>query len=77
MYKNCILIEHKSPRTKQKAETDIRDAHIYTPINILLLRGSILSCLVTTRDHLAWTIRNVDPMHEVCIPHGIPHAREQ
>ena len=27
-----------------------------------------------TRDHSAWTIGNVDPMHEVCIPHSIPIA---
>ena len=27
-----------------------------------------------TRDHSAWTIENGDPMHEVCIPLGIPRA---
>ena len=27
-----------------------------------------------TRDHLAWTMRNGDPMHRVCIPYRIPRA---
>ena len=26
---------------------------------------------LNTRHHLAWTIGNGNPMHEVCIPHGI------
>ena len=29
------------------------------------------------RDHLAWTIGNGDPKHEVCIPSSIPRAWEQ
>ena len=29
-----------------------------------------------TRDHLAWTAGNRDPMHEVCILHRIPRACE-
>ena len=32
---------------------------------------------LNTRDHLAWTAGNGDPMHEVCIPHTIPRAWEQ
>ena len=27
-----------------------------------------------TRDNLAWTTGNGDPMHEVCIPHRIPRT---
>ena len=30
-----------------------------------------------TREHLVWTVGNGDPMHEVCIPHSIPRAKEQ
>ena len=30
-----------------------------------------------TRDDLAWTIGNGDPMHGVCTPHSIPHAWKQ
>ena len=30
-----------------------------------------------TRNYLAWTAGNGDPMHEVCIPHKIPRAQEQ
>ena len=29
------------------------------------------------RNHVAWTIGNVDPMHGVCIPHRIPRTWEQ
>ena len=25
-------------------------------------------------EHLVWTVGNENPMHEVCIPHGIPRS---
>ena len=30
-----------------------------------------------TRDHLAWTAGDREPMHSVCISHSIPCAWEQ
>ena len=30
-----------------------------------------------TKHYSAWTTRNGDPMHEVCVPHRIPRAWEQ
>ena len=30
-----------------------------------------------TRDHLAWTTGNGDPMYRVCIPHSIPCSWEK
>ena len=35
---------------------------------------SIANSPRNTKDHLAWTIDNGDPMHEVCIAHKIPRA---
>ena len=33
--------------------------------------------LAVVRDHLIWTIGYGVPMHEVCVPHKIPHAWEK
>ena len=58
------------------------EIHIHTYIHIifkavLTQRSRMIEKDENIRDHSAWTIGNVDPMHEMCIPHSIRCAWEQ
>ena len=72
-----VCIPHKIPRTgKQEEDVDIR-------LLLLVLvslkqsfstRQSMILKDQNTRDLLAWTIGNGDPMPGVCVPHSIHRA---
>ena len=50
---------------------------LYTRLKAVFSRCEDVAKKQNTRDHLAWTAGNGDPIHDVCIPHRVPRAWEQ